>query len=154
MRSAEMVRHDVRKTNGMSPRGLGRRALTLAMTESREDEEEYKTCLMLEGLQCVATEVGGSSDGDYQSKITKAIIGAALNSGVIEKEPRSIHALMHAADEAKRGVIVNLASPVNLATKVAIVRNVGWVAVALYGESSLHVFSGHERVGLGVMHLP
>ena len=102
----------------------------------------------------VATEVGGTSDTDFQTKAARAVIGAALNSGLVEKEARSIHALMHATEEAKRGVLVNTASSASLAMTIAIVRNQGWVAVAFYGESSLHVFSCHERVALGVMHLP
>lgn len=142
------------KQDGPSSNGLGRKALLLAMTENDVEEEALKRKLVQQGFRCVATEVGGSTEGDFQLKMTRAVIGAALNSGLVEKEPRSIHALMHASEEAKKGLIVNVASSVNLAMKVAIVRNDKWVAVALFGSSSLHSLSCHERVGLGVMHLP
>ena len=133
---------------GIGPQGLGRRALQLSMTETKSEEDALKRQFLREGI------VGGTSDTDFQTKAARAVIGAALNSGLVEKEGRSIHALMHATEEAKRGVLVNTASSASLAMKIAIVRNKGWVAVAFYGESSLHVFSCHERVGLGVMHLP
>ena len=151
MDAEDFARFQVKGTN---PKGLGKRAMTLAMTEGHEAEEAYKRLLIKEGYRGVATEVGGDSGGDYHARMAKAVIGAALNSGLIEKEARSIHALMHAAEEAKRGAIVNTSASANIATKVAIVRNRGWVAVALFGESSLHTFSCHERAGLGVMHLP
>ncbi len=139
---------------GTSPQGLGRRALQLAMAQSKAEEDALKRQFLSEGVVAVATEVGGMGDAEFQAKAARAVIGAALNSGLVEKESRSIHALMHATEEAKRGVLVNTASAVSLAMTIAIVRNRGWVAVAFYGESSLHVFSCHERVGLGVMHLP
>ena len=139
---------------GIGPQGLGRRALQLSMTETKSEEDALKRQFLREGIVAVATEVGGTSDTDFQTKAARAVIGAALNSGLVEKEGRSIHALMHATEEAKRGVLVNTASSASLAMKIAIVRNKGWVAVAFYGESSLPVFSCHERVGLGVMHLP
>lgn len=142
------------RNESVTPLGLGRKALLLAMTETDAEEESYRRTLSLQGFRCVATEVGGSSEGDFQQKMARAVIGAALNSGLVEKEPRSVHALVHASEEAKRGLIVNVASSVNLAVKVAIVRNDKWVAVALFGSSSLHSLSCHERVGLGVMHLP
>lgn len=139
---------------GVGSHNLGKCALVLAMTESKSEEEECKKALAARGLRCVATEAGGGSERDFQEKMTKAVIGAALNTGLVEKEARSVHALIHAAEEAKRGVFVNTSSAVNVALKIAIVRNQEWVAIALYGESSLHLFSCHERVGLGMMHLP
>ena len=102
------------RNESVTPLGLGRKALLLAMTETDAEEESYRRTLSLQGFRCVATEVGGSSEGDFQQKMTRAVIGAALNSGLVEKEPRSVHALMHASEEAKRGLIVNVASSVNL----------------------------------------
>lgn len=135
-------------------RGLGYNALLLALSSTIEEEERLKAVLDGLGLKCVVTETGGNSGGDFQAKTMRAIIGASLNSGLIEKSARTIHALLHAAEEAKKGLLVNSASTTNLAVKIAIVRNQEWVAVALFGESSLHSFSYHERVGLGIMHLP
>lgn len=137
------------------PSGIGRKALMLAMTLSRDEEDEMKRVFSKQGLQSVATEVGGNSnDDDFQQRSMRAVIGAALNSGIIEKEARSIHALIHATEEAKKGVIINTSSATSLAMKIAIVRDEKWIAVAFYGESSIHMFTCHERAGLGIMHLP
>lgn len=40
-----------------------------------------------------------------------------------------------------------------LALKIAVVRDDGWLAVALFGKSALHYMTNHERAGLGVMHI-
>lgn len=129
-------------------------AMLLALTRTMEDEEAAKQLLFAEGYKYVVTEVGGKSAlTDFQEKTTKAVIGAALNSGIISKSPTNFHALLHATDEAKRGILVNVASSASLAVKIAIVRDASWIAVALYGESALHPVTNHERAGLGVMHL-
>lgn len=143
--------NDVINTDSL---GIGRNALLLVLTESGIEEQRMRIALEKHGYRCVATEVGGSSDGEYQIKLTRAVIGAALNTSLIGKDARSIHALLHASEEAKRGFIVNVSSNINLTTKVAIVRNDHWLGVALFGTSSLHPYSNHERVGLGIMHLP
>ena len=99
------------------------------------------------------TETGGKSNQDFQDKIAKSVIGATLNQGVISKESTEIHALFHAVEEAKRGVLVNTTTDTNLALKIAIVRNANWIAVAMFGESAIHPLSSHERCGLGIMHI-
>lgn len=106
---------------GIGPQGLGRRALQLVMAQSKTEEDALKRQFLREGIVAVATEVGGTSDTDFQTKAARAVIGAALNSGLVEKEARSIHALMHATEEAKRGVLVNTASSASLAMTIAIV---------------------------------
>ena len=72
---------------------------------------------------------------------------------MIEKNAHEVHALLHASEEAKRGILVNIASDVNLAVKIAIIREEHWIAVAIFGESAIHPYSSHERCGLGVMNI-
>lgn len=136
-----------------SVRSVATAAMLLALTRTMDDEEHAKRMLADEEYQFVVTEVGGKSSlAEFQEKTTKAVIGAALNSGLITKSATNFHALLHAADEAKRGILVNVAST-SLAVKIAIVRDRSWIAVALFGESALHPLTNHERAGLGVMHL-
>ena len=137
-----------------SAEGLGYNALLLALSSTPEEEKALKDAIGSLGMNCVATHVGGKTDGDFQPKLVRAIIGAALNSGLVEKNERAIHALLHASDEAKKGLLVSTSSSASLSVKVGIVRNEHWVAVAMFGESSMHTFSSHQRAGLGVMHLP
>ena len=133
--------------------GIGYRALRLAITCTIAEEDEVKKAYLREGWKVVVTEVGGKSSRDFQEKINRAVIGASLNGSVIEKQPHEMHALMHACEEAKRGVFVNVASDTDLALKVAIVRKQHWLAIAMFGDSAIHPMSSHERCGLGVMNI-
>lgn len=129
-------------------------AMLLALTRTIADEEYVKKMLSERGYKYVVTEVGGNSAGsEFQVKTTRAVMGACLNCGLITKSCSSAHALLHATEEAKRGIMVNTASSTSLAVKIAIVKDDTWIAVALFGQSALHPMTNHERAGLGVMHL-
>ncbi|WP_371379880.1 HutP family protein [Sporomusa aerivorans] len=137
-----------------SVRSVGTAAMLLALTRTMADEEAVKRMLTGQGFRFVVTEVGGNSAvSEFQGKVTKSVLGAALNSGIISKTPTNYHALLHATDEAKRGILVNVASSASIAVKIAIVRDEAWIAVALFGESAIHPLTNHERAGLGLMHL-
>lgn len=132
---------------------IGYWAMRLALTRTIAEENEMKRELQENRWKLVVTEVGGRSNRDFQEKINRAIMGASLNGGVIEKQPHEVHALLHACEEAKRGVFVNVASDTDLALKVAIVRREHWIAIAIFGNSAIHPMSSHERCGLGVMNI-
>ena len=137
-----------------SVRSVGTAAMLLALNRTMADEEAVKRMLTGQGFRVVVTEVGGNSAvSEFQGKVTKSVLGAALNSGIISKTPTNYHALLHATDEAKRGILVNVASSASIAVKIAIVRDEAWIAVALFGESAIHPLTNHERAGLGLMHL-
>ncbi len=132
----------------------GTAAMLLALSRSITDEDFIKTLVAKRGYRYVVTEVGGRSTvAEFQERTTKAVIGACLNSGMVKKTAPNIHALLHALEEAKRGVLVNASSSASLAMKIAIVRDSQWVAVAMFGDSAIHPITNHERAGLGVMHL-
>ncbi len=130
-------------------------AMLLAMSRSIRDEETIKRYLSSSTkFKFVVTEIGGkSSYSEFQEKTTRAVLGACLNSGLIDKTPTDVHALLHATEEAKRGIIVNTSTSTSLAIKVAVVRDGRWLAVGMYGESAIHPITNHERAGLGVMHI-
>ncbi|QDR79426.1 HutP family protein [Sporomusa termitida] len=137
-----------------SSKSVGTAAMLLALTRTMADEDTVKAMLAEQGYKVVVTEVGGNSAvSEFQGKVTKAVLGAALNTGIITKTSANYHALLHATDEAKRGIMVNVASSASIAVKIAIVRDSQWVAVALFGESAIHPLTNHERAGLGIMHL-
>ena len=130
---------------GESIKSVGVAAMLLALTRTLKDEETAKRAL---------TEAGGkTSYDDFHEKVNRAVIGASLNSGIIEKTANDIHALIHATEEAKKGILVSVSSSASLALKIAVVRGSGWLAVALFGKSALHYMTNHERAGLGVMHI-
>lgn len=133
---------------------VGTAAMLLALTRTIEDEEKAKKILSEQGFRFVVTEVGGNSAlAEFQLKTNKAVIGATLNSGILSKSATNYHALLHAMEEAKRGLVVNVASSASLAVKIAIVRDQSWIAVAMFGQSAIHPVTNHERAGLGIMHL-
>ncbi len=133
--------------------GIGYNAMRLAMTRTIAEEAQLKRIYAKNGVRFVVTEVGGNSKQGFQEKIVRAILGAVLNENLIEKNVHEVHALLHAAEEAKRGMLINTASDVNLAVKIAIIREEHWIAVAIFGESAIHPFTSHERCGLGVMNI-
>lgn len=139
---------------GESIKSVGVAAMLLALTRTLKDEETAKRALTEAGHKFVVTEVGGKTFyDDFHEKVNRAVIGASLNSGIIEKTANDIHALIHATEEAKKGILVSVSSSVSLALKIAVVRGSGWLAVALFGKSALHYMTNHERAGLGVMHI-
>lgn len=139
---------------GESIKSVGVAAMLLALTRTLKDEETAKRALTEAGHKFVVTEVGGkTSYDDFHEKVNRAVIGASLNSGIIEKTANDIHALIQATEEAKKGILVSVSSSVSLALKIAVVRGSGWLAVALFGKSALHYMTNHERAGLGVMHI-
>ena len=131
---------------GESVKSVGVAAMLLALTRTLKDEETAKRALTEVGHKFVVTEVGGKTSYDD-------LIGASLNSGIIEKTANDIHALIHATEEAKKGILVSVSSSASLALKIAVVRDDGWLAVALFGKSALYYMTNHERAGLGVMHI-
>ena len=131
---------------------VGRAAIYLAMSEDIADERHVKDALAACGWKAVATEIGGIS-GNISLKASRAIVGAALNSGVVRKTPSEMHALMHAAQEAFSHFITMGLIECSVGAKIAIVRNSQWLAVAVSGDTAYHAVAHHERVGVGVMHL-
>ncbi|MDY3868155.1 MAG: HutP family protein [Pyramidobacter sp.] len=127
-------------------------ALCLAMSGSIEEERAIKDVLNKKSWRCVATELGGLS-GELPLKVSRALVGASLNGGVIRKAPSDMHALMHAAQEAFNSFIPQGILEASIGAKIAIVRNSQWLAVAVSGDAAYHAVSHHVRVGAGVMHL-
>lgn len=132
----------------------GTAAMLLALTQTLYDEDKAKQLVARCGFKAVVTEVGGkTSFYDFNEKVNRAVIGACLNAGVIEKTSNHIHAVIHATEEAKKGILVSVSTTASLAMKIAVARDDRWIAVALFGKSALHYMTNHERAGLGIMHI-
>lgn len=137
-----------------SIKGVGSAAMLLALTGTLFDEQRLKEQVIKMGYKVVVTEVGGkTSYDDFDEKITRAVVGASLNGGLISKLSNEIHALIHATEEAKKGILVSVNRTSSLAMKVVVVRDEHWLGVAMFGKSALHYMTNHERAGLGIMHI-
>ncbi len=150
-RDGRMLRLDLSFTITYESKA-GRAALLLAATTSPVEETRLREQLQQWGWRAVATEVGGLA-GDLPQKITRAVVGAALNANVVEKRSGEMHALMHAALEAMNGFMSTSMLEASIGAKIAIVRNGAWLAVAVMGDSAYHAVAHHERCGLGIMHV-
>ncbi|HHV72191.1 MAG TPA: HutP family protein [Clostridia bacterium] len=127
--------------------------MLLALTNTKEEEEQLKEQLAkFKNIKFVVTGLGGMID-EIPEKIIQVLIGAALNTNVIKKDTRQIHALIHAAQEAVHGMMLDPTINASYAMKISIVSDEKWVAVGLYGKAAFHPLTNHERSGLGVMHL-
>ncbi|MDR2137812.1 MAG: HutP family protein [Synergistaceae bacterium] len=131
---------------------VARAALLLAITRDADTEAECRRHIEAQGWRVVATEVGGLLS-DLPQKIVRALVGASLNAGIIEKNSREMHALIHAAIEAGDSFIRRGIVELSIGAKIAIVRNDHWLAVAIFGDCAAHVVAHHDCCGLGVMHL-
>lgn len=131
---------------------IGRAAVLLALTKNPEMETACKQGIEAHGWRAVATEVGGVLS-DLPQKMVRALVGASLNAGIIEKNTREMHALIHAALEAGNGFLIKGILEHSVGAKIAIVRNENWIAVAIFGDCAAHVVAHHDRCGLGIMHL-
>lgn len=124
-------------------------AVSLAMTNTINAENNLKILCENNGYKCAVTEFGGSQD-EISKKIISSIIGAALNKRIIVKEDSCIHAVIHAAEEAARGFFISPIIKTNVAVKVAIVRNDKWIAVAFSGFSAFYHCTNHRRICVGL----
>lgn len=138
---------------GVKP-SLEREALFLVLTDTREKENELKQKLNAQNLNCAVTEIGGTvATLQPTGKLTHSVIAAALNTGVIKKDPKEIHAVVHATLEASNSIFVHTNSNASFALKIGMVTDNDWIAIAMFGRTSVNVLSEHCRVGLGYMHL-
>ncbi len=131
---------------------IGKAAIVLSLTETREEEEELKKEYWSQGLMCTATGIGGESNSINQ-KINGAVTSACFNNTIITKDKKEVHAVIHATQEAKEGFLLHAPTGANVVLKAAVVRYEDWLAVAIYGYSAMHSITNHERAGLGIMHL-
>lgn len=127
-------------------------AILLALTSSREEEEQYKNILIEQGYSCIITGASGM-DHELRKKIVNSTIGACLNSQLIEKDSKQIHALVHATVEACYSIKMDSSLCQSFQLKIAIVKKDDWIAVVIYGDMAIHMLTNHKTIGLGLMHL-
>nr|WP_305144872.1 HutP family protein [Anaerotruncus sp. DFI.9.16] len=120
----------------------------LAMTDTREDEEILKQVFAEYGLRSVVTAATGSNT-IIRPKLVNSIIGACLNSGLIEKKPTHVHPLVHAIQEASYSAKIETDVSQNCQLKIAVVRRDPWISIGIYGNIAIHEISNHKTVGSG-----
>ena len=119
---------------------IGRLAMLLAMTQTRELEEEIKQLITSLNMHCCVTEVGGVG-ADFKNTLVRNTLGAAFANKIVKKDSLDTHALVHATIEAGRSSFSSETLITSFKMKLAIVKDDKWICVATFGLGGIHASS-------------
>jgi len=119
----------------------------MALTETREQEKDYKVRFLNEGIRTAAVDYGGDFINSVNRIIERAVV-AAKREGVI----REVHADEGAVAGATRealSMIMPKAVGLNVGGKIGIARQADHISVAIFfGVGLLHL----DEVAIGLGH--
>lgn len=119
----------------------------MAMTESREQEKEYKMKFLNEGIRTAAVDYGGDFISSVNRIIERAVV-AAKREGVIKEIHADEGAVAGATREAL-SMIMPKAVGLNVGGKIGIARQADHISVAVFfGVGLLHL----DEVAIGLGH--
>ncbi|BAF59812.1 MAG: hut operon positive regulator HutP [Pelotomaculum sp.] len=128
-------------------RKVARVAIEMALTDSREQEKEYKQRFAREGIKTAAVDYGGDFISSVGKIIERAIV-ASKREGVI----REVHADEGAVAGATREALSQImpkAIGLNIGGKIGIARKDDHISVAVFfGVGLLHL----DEVAIGLGH--
>lgn len=127
-------------------------ALCLALTNTIKTEETLKNMCIQKGYRYSVTEFGGNLK-KYRDKILGCIVAACIETKVVDNKIKDINAVIEASEEASKGFLITNSDILNIAIKIAVVRDKDWISVAFVGYSALHNMTNHRRACVGVMHI-
>jgi len=126
---------------------VARVAIEMAMTETREQEKEYKTKFLDEGIRTAAVDYGGDFISSVNRIIERAVV-AAKREGVIKEVHADEGAVAGATREAL-SIIMQKAVGLNVGGKIGIARQADHISVAVFfGVGLLHL----DEVAIGLGH--
>lgn len=134
--------------NGYSTgsRDVGRAALTMSMTRTREEEKACKARFLEEGIRTAAVDYGGEYVTSIMKIVERAVV-AAKREGLIGDAHLEEGAAMGAAREALAQVTTK-ALGLNVGGKIGVARAGEHIAVAVFfGVGLVHL--NEICVGLG-----
>ncbi|OPY58912.1 MAG: HutP [Pelotomaculum sp. PtaU1.Bin035] len=118
----------------------------MAMTESREQEKEYKSRFFNEGIRTAAVDCGGDFVSSLNKMIERAVV-ASKREGVI-KEVHSDEGAIAGATREALSQLIPKAVGFNVGGKIGIARKDDHISVAVFfGVGLLHL--DEVAVGLG-----
>ncbi|SHK48150.1 HutP family protein [Desulforamulus aeronauticus] len=134
-----MVLHGSRK--------VARVAIEMAMTETREQEKEYKSKFLYDGIRTAAVDYGGDFISSVNRIIERAVV-AAKREGVIKEVHADEGAVAGATREAL-SMVMPKAVGLNVGGKIGIARQNDHISVAVFfGVGLLHL----DEVAIGLGH--
>lgn len=130
-----------------SSRQITAAAVRIAITETREDEEQVKKMLLGEGIKCAAIDYGGEFLQSIPKILERAVV-AAKREGVIGQTHAEEGAVAGATHEAI-SEISERALGLNIGGKIAIARGGAHVAVCVFFAVGL---LNLNDVAMGIAH--
>ncbi len=127
-----------------SSRAVARAAISLAMTESREEEGDLKRSLLQRGIRGAAVDYGGEFVASVMRMVERAVL-TARRDGLIGEDEEG--AVAGAAREAISQVSAK-AMGLSVGGKIGVARCEGHVAVAVFFTVGLAHFN-EVCVGMG-----
>lgn len=122
-------------------------AVTMALSEDREQEKQLKVDYAKEGIRVAAVDYGGEFISSVNKVVERAVV-AAKREGVIHDTHGEEGAVAGAAREAL-SQIINKAIGLNIGGKIGIARWNDHIAVAVFfGIGLLHL----DEVAIGLGH--
>jgi len=130
----------------MGSKEIARAAIIMSMTQSREEEKEYKQVLLSSNILAAAVDCGGELIQSINKFIERVVI-AAKREGVIDDTHNEEGAVAGAAHEALMQIL-NKAMGLSVGGKIGIARQDDHIAVAAYfAVGLLHL--NDIAIGLG-----
>ena len=134
-----MTLYGSRKTAGV--------AIEMALTDSREQEKEYKQRFSREGFKTAAVDYGGDFISSVNKIIERAVV-ASKREGVIKEQHADEGAVAGATREALSQIMPK-AIGFNVGGKIGIARREDHISVAIFfGVGLLHL----DEVAIGLGH--
>jgi hypothetical protein len=128
-------------------RRVARVAIEMALTDSREQEKEYKQSFSKEGFRTAAVDYGGDFISSVNKIIERAVV-ASKREGVIKEVHADEGAVAGATREALSQVMPK-AIGFNVGGKIGIARKEDHISVAVFfGVGLLHL----DEVAIGLGH--
>lgn len=134
------------KTAYQGSKQVAKVAIKMALTESREQEREFKTNYARQGIKVAAVDYGGDFISSINKIIERAVV-AAKREGVIKETHADEGAVAGATREAL-SMVMSKAIGLNVGGKVGIARQGDHVNVAVFfGVGMVHL--DEVTIGLG-----
>lgn len=131
----------------LGSREVARAAIKMALTESREQEREFKACYVKNGIKTAAVDHGGDFITSLNKIVERAVV-AAKREGVIREVHADEGAVAGATREALSQVMPK-ALGLNVGGKIGIARYQDHISVAVFfGVGLLHL----DEVAIGLGH--
>lgn len=127
-------------------REIAKAAISLAMSDTIDDENKLKANMLNLGIKCVAINFGGEFSNAVTKIIERAVV-AAKREGVIEDSHREEGAVAGAAHEAVTQII-NKSIGLNVGGKIGIASNGTHISVCVFFEVGL-LNLNDVAIGLG-----